>query len=607
MKNIIILIAFILVAETAHGGLPPTASKGNLEPAFKTTFNTDYGTIPLVRTGTTAALGTIPISAGGTGSTTQNFVDLTTAQTAAGAKNFTSNTTVLDILYNDPAYSTISTKQALSHQMGTGVVDGSILSINAVTSKFDLSQQTLLFSDYSVSSANPVVKIVTCPVLTAQTVTNLATSDNSYISITPACGVVQSTTFPTQIQRRTNAFIGRLVHPTRTSISTAATLPDFVVDTNSQVFDLFDAMGAFNISGNVISPNGANLSLNKSAGVTFRRSVGYGTNKQNPNTVAAAGQTPVSFTRFTQTSQIIGPFTTLDVANYDVAGTVTAIPGGANVSTNKRVYIFGNGQVAIQYGQVTYASLAAAIAGISTESFVVNPTANDGGVLLAILSCRKSATDVSNATDCVIQRAGRFDNSGITVGSLATTTLQQAYDNSVTPQITTTTANGSVDIKRGSAADTDNVFRIQNGAGTSTATITGDGTVTNVTHSTTAKILETVSTDAATTGANATVSAPTTPVTRLSNASLTSIDMISTPAAGQVITLMNVTGAQISINDETGATAANRIRTGTGAAIPVPNNASIILKYDGTSSRWRTINTRTAESTPTVTIKTLTL
>ena len=56
--------------------------------------------------------------------------------------------------------------------------------------------------------------------------------------------------------------------------------------------------------------------------------------------------------------------------------------------------------------------------------------------------------------------------------------LQNVYNNSTSPQITTTTALGAVTIQRGSAADTDVVFRTRNGAGTSTSTITGEGKIT---------------------------------------------------------------------------------------------------------------------------------
>jgi len=54
--------------------------------------------------------GTVAIANGGTGSTTQNFVDLTTAQTVAGAKTFSSNVTAPSV--TSPIY--ISTPQALT-------------------------------------------------------------------------------------------------------------------------------------------------------------------------------------------------------------------------------------------------------------------------------------------------------------------------------------------------------------------------------------------------------------------------------------------------------------------------------------------------------------
>jgi len=82
------LFLLLLITLTATASLPPTSSKGDGETVYKTTFKTDYGTIPVTRTGTTMALGTIPISMGGTGSTLQNFVDITSDQTIAGEKFF---------------------------------------------------------------------------------------------------------------------------------------------------------------------------------------------------------------------------------------------------------------------------------------------------------------------------------------------------------------------------------------------------------------------------------------------------------------------------------------------------------------------------------------
>lgn len=95
--------------------------------------------------------------------------------------------------------------------------------------------------------------------------------------------------------------------------------------------------------------------------------------------------------------------------------------------------------------------------------------------------------------------------------------------------------------------------------------------------------------DGVTTGANATISTPGNGILRLSNASLSSIDMIAGPQMGQHLTIINHTGNTITINNDTGATAANRILTGTKAALELADEASIQLKYDSSEARWMVI------------------
>lgn len=91
------------------------------------------------------------------------------------------------------------------------------------------------------------------------------------------------------------------------------------------------------------------------------------------------------------------------------------------------------------------------------------------------------------------------------------------------------------------------------------------------------------------TGANATLTAPASYNIRLTNASLTSIDMIPAGSSGQIISITNSTGVSVSINDNTGGTAANRILTGTKATLALADEASINLKYDDTESRWMVV------------------
>ena len=60
-------------------------------------------------------------------------------------------------------------------------------------------------------------------------------------------------------------------------------------------------------------------------------------------------------------------------------------------------------------------------------------------------------------------------------GVIGTATLQQIYDNSSSPEILTDTTRGALSIKRGTAADTDAVLEILNGAGTQTWHVLGNG------------------------------------------------------------------------------------------------------------------------------------
>ncbi len=62
------------------------------------------------------------------------------------------------------------------------------------------------------------------------------------------------------------------------------------------------------------------------------------------------------------------------------------------------------------------------------------------------------------------------------VGQL--TDLQAAYNSSMNPEIVTDATLGAVTIKRGSAADTNNVLETKNGAGSNTFEVTGAGKVT---------------------------------------------------------------------------------------------------------------------------------
>jgi len=95
--------------------------------------------------------------------------------------------------------------------------------------------------------------------------------------------------------------------------------------------------------------------------------------------------------------------------------------------------------------------------------------------------------------------------------------------------------------------------------------------------------------DGTTTGTAAALALPTKSHIIFTNGSLVSLETIVAPTTSTLLLLTNKTGNSISVLDESGATAANRIRTGTGAQIGVANNASLLLIYDLVNSRWSVI------------------
>jgi hypothetical protein len=91
-------------------------------------------------------------------------------------------------------------------------------------------------------------------------------------------------------------------------------------------------------------------------------------------------------------------------------------------------------------------------------------------------------TTPANPGAGTIKVYAKSDNSLYTLTSGGTETqvggsLQQGYNVSTTPEILTDATRGALTVKRGSAADTDNVLEVQNGAGSTTAAITGNGTI----------------------------------------------------------------------------------------------------------------------------------
>jgi hypothetical protein len=225
----------------------------------------------------------------------------------------------------------------------TGMTQGTGQTINVAYARGWVVKNTYLYSTL------PDVTNVYYTGGTNIPLTYLNSADATYILINSGSTLVQQTTFPTPQQRRENIFIGKVVHPNRSTITSINQTVDFDVSPMAAIRDLWTPLKLIN-QGIIVSANGANLSINTSAGTLWGNGIGWVTNQQNPDSVSISGTSPTTFQYRSRLGPITGgtaPYTGnttfIDPSNYDNNGVISSVGGGPNSSTNQRVYIFPTG------------------------------------------------------------------------------------------------------------------------------------------------------------------------------------------------------------------------------------------------------------------------
>jgi hypothetical protein len=394
------------------------------------------------------------------------------------------NGKILVSITNENKVQSLTNKQVnilLGNTISTGVFEYTGLTKTSNTT-FQIAPVRGWFVDNTTNPVIPyVLQVNYSGSTTGQTTPYLSTSDATYILLTSAGTISYQTSFPSPQQRRQNIFLGKVVHPSRTSILNINNTVDFDVSPMQALRDLWTPIKLIN-DGIIVSPNGANLNINTSAGGLWGNGIGWTTNQLNPNQVSIAAKSPASFFYRTQTGGTSSSVTLIDPTKYDVGGAITSMGGaGSDNASNQRVYLYPTGVINILYGQTNYPNLTAAVAGIQTETFVTYPNAQTTGVLIGIISVRNDIVadgqPLTNTNYAKFTSVSKFGELIGGTGGLSTTTLQQAYDNSVQPEILTNSTLGAVTFKRGSASESDNVIEVQSNTGNNTFAVTGEGNV----------------------------------------------------------------------------------------------------------------------------------
>ena len=302
--------------------------------------------------------------------------------------------------------------------------------------------------------------------------TYVTTDSETYVYLTSGGTVSQSNIQLTEQQRRQNIFLGKLSHPNKISITNVFNQPDYTLSPLSQLRDMFTPIKLIN-GGIRTSANGVNLSFNTSAGYLYGLGINFINDTLNPDSLYVSGTSPCTFQYRTQTGGTTSNVTLIDPTKYDVGGVVTALPG--TKATNQRIYLLQNGEFRVQYGQVSYNTLALAAAGLANEQFVEFSNLTSTGILIGILSVLSTATDLSDSTKALFFNVSKFGDSSGAAGGTPTTNLQQAYNNSINPEIITNSTLDGLQIRGGTGNDNDKNFIIENNSGVQTAWISASG------------------------------------------------------------------------------------------------------------------------------------
>lgn len=300
--------------------------------------------------------------------------------------------------------------------LSSGIAAGGDISVNAGSpSAIDISPFIGYITDFTADPFNPSIIRVDFPGAVGvemdagalgRTVTSWLMDANQVITQVPS---------PTSNeQRRTHIRLG-LTAQVGGIITIDQSLPVIMQQPANQLSDLLVSLGPFRISGALVTPNGANLMVNVSAGTVFSQAFNHfvgPVQTNNPHVSATAAQTPAQYRYTTSTSTTFGVLrNTIDVANYAPGGVITPIPGGAGTSTIHRVYLFPANaavdQLIIQYGANTYSSLANAAAAIGSGVFTPNPMLADA-TLVGYIAATRTAANLSDPAQATLVNAGKF-------------------------------------------------------------------------------------------------------------------------------------------------------------------------------------------------------
>jgi len=323
--------------------------------------------------------------------------------------------------------------------LSTGLIKNGLISANVDPTKFNITAGIGIISNFD-DPENPTSTIINFPAFTGITPTYLLTGTITYVAINNAAAIVMQATPFTPEQRRSLIVLGAVVHSNLTTINVINNISAPSNASTNQLHDFIEAVGALNLTGNKYTANGANLQLDKSAGLIFKLGSNFANDWKNPHELAQISGTSLTFRYRTQNGTEGSDRINLDPALYDLNNVLTAVPN--NKFTIQTVTMFQSGVTRIQYGQTVYDDLATAKNAVFTRNFVLEPNSKENGIIRAYIIMKNTTTSLQNVADADILEAQKFG--GVASGGVALTLANIVTALGYTPENVANKDNGTL-------------------------------------------------------------------------------------------------------------------------------------------------------------------
>lgn len=326
--------------------------------------------------------------------------------------------------------------------LNTGILSGGVIS-SVNTTQFQVAAGKGIIIDFNKESTaiDPHPEVIHVS-WAAQTITvfNLDSGSseqkNSWIYVDSSGTIQQQATNFTSGQYTSQIPLGSVIHSSGAIVLTK-TFPKTAYASANQIFEFAQIFGPIKKSGHVITANGANLSIDRSAGVSFAFGRNYATDPNNPSLVTDSARTACLIHRyysdgaggFVKDTNSGAGYSVLDFTKYD-NGTGTLATVNNNKYTVIRLFYFPNNPstVIAYYGKREFTTLDDANAKILSEPFQEADNTSGQAIFLGYVIGENTATSLQNTSNTRILQGGLFRTVAYSASGSAAASLIELAD-----------------------------------------------------------------------------------------------------------------------------------------------------------------------------------